>query len=199
MKTDKETESSKKNLRKKIISLRDSIPEKQRISKSNIIASKLFKNENYKAANNVLLFYPFGSEVDTRIIINDALLNKKKIILPRVTGKNIIEIYFVSDPRKELEPGFFGIMEPILQKCKPASLKDVDLAIIPGVCFDRDLNRLGYGGGFYDRLLSKLNKEVLKISLCFNIQIIENVPVSNYDMKVDMIITENDILKDLNN
>ncbi|MDD3520185.1 MAG: 5-formyltetrahydrofolate cyclo-ligase [Actinomycetota bacterium] len=193
MKISKDIELNKKKLRKKIIDLRDSIPENRRSVYSEIIASKLLKNVKYKESSCILLFYPFGSEVDTRIIINDLLSCNKKIILPKVTDKNIIETYFVNNPLEELEPGYSGIMEPTAQKCNKASIKEADLAIIPGVCFDRNFNRLGYGGGFYDKIIPKLNKNVLKISLCFEIQLIENVPVCAYDMKIDMIITEKNI------
>lgn len=194
MKTDSDIELSKKNLRKRIISLRDSVSRNLRDIKSRIIALKLFESEYYKNAGCILLFYSFGSEVDTRPVIDNALSDNKRIILPRIKDKNIIETYFVTNPEKELQSGYFGIMEPVPERCKKASPGEADLALIPGVCFDRKLNRLGYGGGFYDRLIPELNKEVLKISLCFDMQVIENVPVSDYDMKIDMIITEKEIL-----
>ncbi|HAX18473.1 MAG TPA: 5-formyltetrahydrofolate cyclo-ligase [Actinobacteria bacterium] len=199
MKTSADIELNKKNLRKKIISLRDSIPEDQRNKKSRLIALKLFKNRKYRESECILFFYPFGSEVDTRLIISHSLCRNKRIILPKVSENNNIETYFVKNPEKELKPGYFGIMEPDIQKCRKAALKEIDLAVIPGVCFDKHFNRLGYGGGFYDRLILQLDKNILKISLCFDIQLIENVPMSPYDMKVDMIITEKEILTNLNN
>jgi 5-formyltetrahydrofolate cyclo-ligase len=194
MKTDRDIELSKKKLRKRIISLRDSVSENLRDSRSRIIALKLFEIEYYKNAECILLFYSFGSEISTRSIIDNALSDSKRIMLPRIKDKNIIETYFIANPEKDLQSGYFGIMEPVPERCKKASPKEADLAIIPGVCFDRNLNRLGYGGGFYDRIIPELNKEVLKISLCFDMQVIENVPVSDYDMKIDMIITEKEIL-----
>jgi len=197
MKINEKLESNKKSLRKKIIDLRDSIPSLERDKKSKIIALKLFELEKYKNAKSILLFYPFGSEVDTRIIIEDALLHGKKVALPKVIRKNELEFYFISNPEKDLEYGFFGIMEPDIKKCTKTDIKDIELAIIPGVGFDEDFNRLGYGGGFYDRFMSSLDKKVLKISLCFEVQIIENVPICNYDKKIDMIITEERILSNL--
>jgi len=197
MKIDKKLELNKKFLRKKIINLRDSMSSLEREEKSKVIASKLFNIEKYKKAKFILLFYPFGSEINTRIVIKHSLLLGKKVALPKVIGKNKLEAYLVTDPDKELEHGFLEIMEPDTKKCNKADIKDIELAIIPGVCFDTNFNRLGYGGGFYDHLISSLDKKALKISLCFEAQLIENVPVYNYDKKIDMIITEKRILSNL--
>ena len=198
MKTDRNIVSAKKNLRKKIISQRDALPESLRNEKSRVTSLKFLNIKNYKEAKNILLFYPFGSEIDTRLIISDALQKKKKIILPKIISKINLGLYFVGNPEEELELGLFGIMEPSA-KCRKAFPEEADLAVIPGVCFDEDFNRLGYGGGFYDRLIPQLKKEVLKISLCFAMQLVENIPVSTYDMKINMILTEKRLLKDSNN
>jgi glycosyltransferase involved in cell wall biosynthesis len=84
-------------------------------------------------------------------------------------------------------------MEPVPELCKHAEIPDIDLAIVPGVCFDKNLKRLGYGGGFYDKLLPLLNNNVKKIALCFEMQMLPEIPISNYDIKVDEIITESNI------
>jgi 5-formyltetrahydrofolate cyclo-ligase len=86
-------------------------------------------------------------------------------------------------------------MEPIPSSCTKAYVADIDLAIVPGVAFDKNLNRLGYGGGFYDKILKDLPQGIKKIALSFEIQIVPNIPVQDYDIKTDMIITESKIYK----
>ena len=86
-------------------------------------------------------------------------------------------------------------MEPIPSKCTIASYKNIDIILVPGVGFDRNFNRLGYGGGFYDKLLEGLPVKTPRIALAFNIQLIENIPVMAHDLKMDIIITEKEILR----
>jgi len=179
----------KKWLREKIQTLRDSLPLEERQEKSRAVAERFFRSRYYKDSETILAYYPFRSEIDTTIIINRAIADKKKIILPRVK-KNRLNLYYVHHLLSQLETGSYGIMEPIEEKCIPAQLAEIDLVIVPGVAFDRDLNRLGYGGGFYDRLLCRLGTEVKKVALCFNLQLVPRIPISEHDMKVDVIITE---------
>lgn len=80
-------------------------------------------------------------------------------------------------------------MEPTASLCRPAKISDIDLAVVPGVGFDKNLNRLGYGGGFYDKLLLNIPDTVKKIALCFDIQVVDRIPVSKNDIKVDLLIT----------
>ena len=183
---------NKKNLRYKIQIARDKIPEEIRIEKTRQIAANFIKTDEYRKAKAVLIYYPFRSELDTTIILKKAQKDGKKIILPRVLGDRL-DLYFVENLKTQLEKGNFGIMEPITNICKSASISDIDLAVIPGVCFDKNFNRIGYGGGFYDRLIPLLHKGIKKISLCFEMQVVEKIPTASQDVKVDKIITESNI------
>ncbi len=160
-----------------------------RREKSKIIAGRFTSLPEYKTAKTILLYYPFRSEPDIRIIIDKALCDGKKVVLPKVEG-NILKLYYVNDIAAQLKSGAFGIMEPDKDKCKEAALDEIELALVPGVCFDRYLNRLGYGGGFYDRLLPFLPASAKKISVCFQKQMIDKIPSGKYDIAVDMVITE---------
>jgi 5-formyltetrahydrofolate cyclo-ligase len=182
----------KHNLRKLIQDKRNTIPAEERINKSRKAAEKFFLTKDYVEATNILLYFPFRSEIDTTIIIKKALQDCKKIILPRVSDKNL-DLYFIENYEYQLKKGSYGIMEPVPELCEPAEISDIDLAIVPGVCFDKNFNRLGYGGGFYDRMLALLNNNVKKIALCFEMQMLPEIPTSNYDIKVDEIITESNI------
>src|SRR4030042_5040194 len=182
----------KNSLRKLIQDKRNAMPAEERINKSRKAAEKFFLTKDYLEAINILLYFPFRSEIDTTIIIKKALQDRKKIILPRVWHKNL-DLYFIENYEHQLKKGSYGILEPVPKLCKPAKISDIDLAVVPGVCFDKNFNRLGYGGGFYDKLLPLLNNNVKKIALCFEMQMLPEIPTSNYDIKVDEIITESNI------
>jgi len=181
----------KQATRQTIQKIRDSIPLEERKTKTQKIAERFYGLKEYCNAKNILLYYPFRSEIDTTVIIARAIADGKRVILPRVSGK-ILQLFYVEDYKKDLRPGTYGIMEPDEDSCAPAKYTDPDLAVIPGVCFDKYKNRMGYGGGFYDRLIPKLKKNIPKIALCFQIQIIDSVPVFAHDIKVDKVVSENE-------
>ncbi|HEY4663068.1 MAG TPA: 5-formyltetrahydrofolate cyclo-ligase [Candidatus Humimicrobiaceae bacterium] len=182
----------KKELRKIIQNRRDSMQIRYRKKISKIIAAKFLDTVNYKNSGNILIYYPFRSEIDTTIVIKKALKDGKNIILPQVSDQQL-ELFYVNDPKKQLKKGAYGILEPNTVLCRKAKISDIDLAIVPGVGFDKNLNRLGYGGGFYDKLLLRIPKGVKKIALCFDIQVIDSIPVSKDDIKVDLLITDTGI------
>jgi 5-formyltetrahydrofolate cyclo-ligase len=182
----------KKELRKRIQNKRNSLPIWDRKKRSKIIAEKFFGTAYYNNSNNILIFYPFRSEIDVTIIIRQALKNKKNIILPRIHDQEL-KLFYVDNLKKQLERGAYGIMEPIIGLCRPAKISDIDLVVVPGISFDKNLNRLGYGGGYYDKLLLHIPEGVKKIALCFDIQVVDSIPVSEHDIKVDILITDTKI------
>ena len=190
----KPIEVEKKQLRKYIQSKRDNLSLGLRNKKSKEIAKKFLKTRDYLNSKNIFTYYPFRSEIDTTIIIKKALKEYKNIILPRVEG-TLLNLYFVNDVNAQLQKSSYGITEPIPSSCTRANVVDINLAIVPGLAFDRNLNRLGYGGGFYDKILRNLPQGIKKIALSFDIQIVPNIPVQDYDIKIDMIITESKIYK----
>jgi len=171
------------------MALRDGMPKKLINAKSLAISEKFFQLQQYKKSDRILAYYPFKSELDTRIIIKRSMGHGKKIALPRVNKKKL-EIFYIKNLPEDLKTGIHGIMEPLPLICEKAFLKDIDLVIVPGVGFDPDMNRIGYGGGFYDRLLRDIPDRVSKIALAFDTQVIDHIPVSEHDIKVDIIITE---------
>lgn len=179
----------KKLLRQRLQLKRNNIPVEKRAAASTEIAKKFLNSADYKDALKILIFFPFRSEVDTTLIIKAALESGKKIILPKVEG-DILELYYVEDIKSQLQEGAFGVMEPVKEDCKPALVSEVEIAVIPGLCFDKSHNRMGYGGGFYDRLLPALPEKTKKIALCFNMQVFKKIPCDKHDVKIDIIITE---------
>jgi 5-formyltetrahydrofolate cyclo-ligase len=124
------------------------------------------------------------------------LRSGKRLILPVVdTRHNVLKLYDVKDT-SELAPGYMGIPEPNIRENRRVTIKDIDLVVIPGTGFDAKGNRLGYGGGYYDRLLSYESKQLAEIehiptiALAFEEQIGEDIPAEPHDITVDMIITD---------
>ena len=137
------------------------------------------------------LYYPIGSEVSTIEIIQYLKKKKYTISLP-VLEKNSKMSFYEWNEKSPLKINNFGIPEPIkLKKITPSTL------VIPIVAFDAKLNRLGYGGGFYDRFISKLEKtkKILKIGLALSCQKINKVPTNRFDKKMNYILTENKVYK----
>jgi len=160
----KPIEVEKKQLRKYIQNKRDNLALGLRKKKSKEIALKFLKTTDYLNSKNIFIFYPFRSEIDTTIIIKKALKESKNIILPRVEG-TLLNLYFINDVHTQLQEGSYKIMEPIPSSCSRAHVSDINLAIVPGVAFDKNLNRLGYGGGFYDKILRNLPQNIKKLHL----------------------------------
>ena len=140
---------------------------------------------------NIGGYYPSNYEIDDLEILY--LLEKKKfkISLPKVKKNNQMNFYKWSS-KDPLTINKFGILEPVSPK-----ILYPDILLVPLVSYDNNLNRLGYGGGFYDRYIEKIEKikKVLKIGLAFSFQKIISIPINQYDKKLDFIITEKEILK----
>lgn len=181
-------QSSKEEIRKKTLSKRNQLSEKDRVMFSRIIFNKLLEFEEYKKADRIAVYYPVGSEVQTLDIIRDALINKKKVGLPRVINDNEIKFYQIMEnslEEVEFTKGKYGIMENI---DSTVELDPIDLLIIPGVAFDDECNRIGYGKGYYDRFLGK-NDIGYIVGLAFENQMVKYIPINELDQKVDCIIT----------
>jgi 5-formyltetrahydrofolate cyclo-ligase len=180
----------KTSLRKQVTAARESLSLEARRSKSGEIENRLFHLPEFHAAGVIMFFASFRSEVDTLPMIRHALAMGKRIILPKVKGRDL-ELFEIRDFDKDAAPGAWEIPEP--GESMPATLQEVDLMIIPGLAFDVNGNRLGYGAGFYDRILPRYKKEA--VALAFEIQIVPDVPVSALDIPVKKIVTEKRIIE----
>jgi len=191
-------QSSKEEIRKKTLSKRNQLSEKDRAIFSKIIFNKLIESQEYKKADRIAVYYPIGSEVQTLEIIRDALINKKKVGLPRVINDDEIKFYQIMEnslEEVEFTKGKYGIMENI---ASTVELDQIDLLIIPGVAFDDECNRIGYGKGYYDRFLGK-NDIGYIVGLAFENQMVKYIPINELDQKVDCIITNKNNYYHINN
>jgi len=185
----------KKTLRKKVLEKRRSIPFPEKKRKDNLIKHNIFNFTGFKEAKTVLFYASFGTEVDTISIIDESLKMGKKVIVPKVDKESHrLRLYEIKDLR-ELSPGFMGIPEPSLPDERIRQIKDVDLAIIPGTAFDYSGNRLGYGAGYYDILLSGTEKKIPFVALAYEEQLVDSIPSETHDVKVDIIITDKQVIR----
>jgi 5-formyltetrahydrofolate cyclo-ligase len=180
----------KKEIRKMVLAARDSLSPGQRTAKSREIEERLFSLPEFKSARIVLFFASFRSEVDTGPMIRRALTFGKRVVLPKVKGAEL-ELYEIADWDKDVSPGAWGIPEP--HENRPVGLDEIDLILVPGAAFDGQGNRLGYGAGFYDKLLSAFTKPTA--ALAFEAQIVPWVPAELHDIPIDKIVTERRVIE----
>ena len=178
----------KSKLRKKVLKIRKVANKNNLKIDFNKVFSLIKKNHLIK--KSIGGYFPVNYEVDDLEILKEFAKKNYQISLPVIKKNFNMDFYEWSfdDPLKINQ---YGIPEPNSKK-----LIYPDLILVPLVAFDNNLNRLGYGGGYYDRVIKKLSKkkEILKIGLAFSIQKINNVPVTRYDKKLDYIVTDKYIL-----
>ena len=152
---------------------------------SSYIIEKLIQTEVYKSSKNIMIYYPLEREINLIPLLNDA---SKQFYLPRIKGKELECCnYSLGD---ELSTSSFKTKEPVCQAC--SHLK-IDTIIVPALACDKNGYRLGYGGGFYDRFLSKT--KTYKICCIPSELIFDSVFPEKHDIKMDLIITENLLLE----
>lgn len=183
----------KKSIRDHILDKRSFLGKNSHNLSSNTIINKLYESSLYKDAKIIMTFISFGDEVDTHEFIKKSLLDSKRIVVP-ITFPKTKEI----KPSEildfnELEIGFYNILTPKDEFIRFIDPKEIDLIIVPGVAFDRNGYRVGYGGGYYDRFLSKY-PDAVKLGIAFDLQLIDEVPREHFDIAVDFIFTENKII-----
>ena len=180
---------AKLDLRMRVLASRDSLPAEAREAASRAIGERLAASDDFLQARTVLLTLPFGSEWDTRGLLSIALAQGKAVALPRVhSERRMLDLCLVADPARDVAPGYRAIPEP-LSHCAAIDPGKIDWALVPGVAFDPDCRRLGYGGGYYDRLLPLLRGEARKVAGAFDVQIVERVPAAPHDLTVHAVVT----------
>ena len=173
---------NKSELRKKYISIRKEV--KDKVKKSNSIFEKVIDSEEYKSSRVIGLYKSLPSEVNTDRLIEYSL-NDKVVLLPRVEGDNIV--FYRIFNNQEFVKSSFGIYEPTQGEI----ITSIDLLIVPGICFDKHCNRIGFGKGYYDRFLE--GKDIRTIGICFEEQICGSIKTDEHDKKLSKVITDKNI------
>lgn len=188
----------KKQLRKDILDIRNSMSSDEKEEKDNVIICKFLNSNYYKNSNKIFIYVSYSSEIDTIKIINKALGDGKEIFVPRTVfdtkAMDAVKINSLENMKKDR----YGILEP--EEGKPCVDPDeLDLIVVPGVAFDKKGGRMGYGAGYYDRYFKKISNEkrnhVKKVALAYDFQIIDDVPMDKQDVKIDYIITDKNIIE----
>lgn len=159
----------------------------ERREKSRIICDLIFDLPAYRKAKAVMLYVAMDEEVDTREILKRAFQEKKHVLLPVVLQETDEMISAELIAPNQMKPGKYGIMEPEGWS-SPFPPRDLDMVFVPGLAFDKKNYRLGRGKGYYDRFLSKLNSKVATVGLAFDVQLADEIPVEQHDMKLDLVV-----------
>lgn len=186
----------KRVLRKEMLEKRSQLSLQEIKEKSKTITNSLLNLNEYNKSQFIFTFISFKDEVDTHKIIKSSLKKDKRIGVPiTIPEKKQLQVSEIMDFDSELELSYYDILAPKAKNIRIVALELIDFILVPGVIFDRRGYRVGYGGGYYDRFFSKLDKNVLKIGLCYDMQIQSNVPTDCYDIPVDYILTEKEFIK----
>jgi 5-formyltetrahydrofolate cyclo-ligase len=180
---------AKRALRAAVLARRDAIDVDARRRDSRAIVERLWSHDEIAGARTLLVTLPFGSEWDTQGLVQRALAAGLAVAVPRVDPKaRMLELHAVRDLVADVVPGHLGIPEP--RPDRPVIAPDaIDAVVVPGVAFDAAGGRLGYGGGYYDRLLPRLRAGVRRIAGAFDVQVVPNVPRGTHDLAVDCVVT----------
>ena len=180
----------KRAVRRAAIERRELLSVQERFDKSERIVEGLLSLPEVGAAGTVMAFWSFGSEVETSALIERLHEAGKRVVLPRIAEGEIAAVAYA--PGDPVTATSFGSMEPA--GADVVTAEDVDVVIVPGVAFDRRGGRVGYGGGFYDRLFSRA-PAVPAVAVAFAVQLVDEVPQGRGDRRVDAIVTEDEVIR----
>lgn len=176
------------NLRARYRQFRERLGEDQKIALDSTIQSRLLALREYAAADTIFTYVSKPIEVDTIALIKAALANHKLVAVPRcVPNTYDMQFYYITS-LDDLEKGSFGVLEPVVSRCRPVTDFSQGFCIVPGLSFDAQGYRLGYGKGYYDRFLAEFSGDT--VGICYSGCVQWNLPHGYYDRPVDILITE---------
>lgn len=185
-----------KTYTKAILEKRKNLPKRDYILFSEKICQRVMELKEYQNAENILAFYPYLGETDILPVVRHALLLGKNVFFPKVTGDTTMEFIKVSSI-EDFSEGYKGIKEPIGEYCfSKLTVKGSTCMLTPGSTFDIHGNRSGYGKGYYDRYLADCYKKIIKIGVCFSLQMLEKIQdVKETDIPMDYVINEENTIR----
>lgn len=182
---------AKRALRLEVLERRDALPSAERDAQSRRIADRLLALPELERADTVMVFSSFGSEVDTRLILERLAARGVRLALPRIRDGEMWPIaYRPGDP---VTRAAFGALEP--SDGRELEAAEIDVVVTPGVAFDRDGYRVGYGGGFYDRFFRRAREDALRVAIAFSAQVVPPVPRGRADEPIDALVTEDELIR----
>ena len=183
--------SRKATVRRLVLAGRSRLSAEQRAAAGRAVTERLATLPETDAARTVLGFASFGTELPTDPVMAWVLATGRTLLMPFVDGEKLsaAKVRRVED----LAPGFRGIREPIERVV--VDPREADVVLVPGVAFDENGRRLGYGGGFYDAFLAGIARRVPRVGLCFDLQVVDEVPTAESDELVDVIVTPERVIR----
>lgn len=173
----------KKELRKQIRSLKRQMTKEQIEAASASLAEQFFATEYYRNARTIYGYLPYNQEVRTVPILRQAMLDGKRVAVPKVYGEEMRFIYL--EDMGAVSEGYAGIPEPVADE--PVAQDPTALVLMPGLAFDRQGHRIGYGGGFYDRFLAQEPNHPT-VALCYEFQMMDRLETEEFDVPVDCVL-----------
>jgi len=185
----------KGEIRKAVLQKRDAIPAAVKREKDVLVREQVVGIPEFIMAKTVIFYAAFRSEVATRALMEESLMREKRVVLPKVNREGHTLMLYEVKTMDELTPGYMGIPEPLQLDERRVGIDDADLVVIPGAGFDSAGNRLGYGAGYYDSLLSQRTRTSPVIALAYEEQIVDAIPAEQHDVKVDIIVTDKRVIR----
>lgn len=175
--------------------LKAAAPEDRRRWDAAIVKGIQAELAGFRGLKAVCLYHPRSDEIDLEPLRDSLLAAGVRLVYPKVEpGQEDLALYFVDDPARQLVAGAYGLWEPAAGQCEAAAACDADVYIVPGLAFDRKGGRLGRGKGYYDRLLAQCANATF-LAGCYQLQVVENVPVTQHDIRMDILLTESETLQ----
>lgn len=188
-----EIKFQKQRLRKEKAALRAALTKEERLHKSREIHKQLTKLPEFQEAGQIMLYLDFRQEVETTGLAEQILAEGKELIIPCCRDRNIIPCR-INNLAEDIAPGKLGIREPKEKFVRGIDPRKIDLVVVPGVVFDLQGNRIGYGAGYYDRFLPRLRDDVPVIGVAFSCQLVKKILTESYDRKMSLLVTENSVI-----
>jgi 5-formyltetrahydrofolate cyclo-ligase len=185
----------KQYIRRSIRAVRRGLSEAERLARSHRIWERVIALSCYQQARIVLGYMAFDHEVLTDGLMQQAMASGKQIVLPMVQAdREGMTLYAIEDLEHDVVSGYRGILEPRPRHTRAVVPEALELVLLPGVAFDLRGGRLGFGAGFYDRLLSRLPRHIPTVGLAFDFQVIPRLPSQPHDIMLDVIVTERGVI-----
>ncbi|MCK5404534.1 MAG: 5-formyltetrahydrofolate cyclo-ligase [Desulfobulbaceae bacterium] len=189
-------QTRRQTLRRHILALRNRLEPAEIVARSNSLTRNLWQVKAFSVAKLPFVYVDFRSEVRTIPIIQACLEKGKRVTVPlTIENPPGLRAYVVSDIEQDLTPGFRSILEPDPERTEAVDPSEIDAVVMPGSVFDLKGNRLGYGGGYYDRFLEKDAPQAVRIAIAFDLQVVEEVPALPHDQQLDFIVTESRVIR----
>lgn len=182
---------AKRALRREVLARRDALDPRERAKMSEAVVSRVLEIPELAGAAAVMAFWSFGSEVDTAPLLDRLQAEGRVVALPRIEAAGIVPVTYRSG--ETVRSTSFGAREPADGRALAAD--ELDLVLVPGVAFDRSGGRVGYGGGYYDRLIGRLRTGVPTIGLAFSLQLVPAVPAGGMDRPIEAVVTEREVIR----